>query len=111
MSVKGASVMIDNTMMQCSNVISGTHRCGCKEYRLSKREIRHIHGDHHVDIAFLIKVRNEIIKMGEAEVHNILPESRWVSGFLNCGDDYRAIRVLKKSYELAVTRKLGSYFK
>jgi hypothetical protein len=84
MSVKGASVKIDNTMMQCSNVVSGTHRFGGKEYRLGKREIGHAHGDHLVDIAFPIKVRNEIIKMGEAEVHHILPESGWVSVFLNC---------------------------
>lgn len=89
--------------MECSGVTSSVHRFGGTEYKFGKREIGHIHGNHLVDIPFPMKIRNGIVESGNAEPHHILPESGWVSVFLNNGNDVdRAIVLLKKSYNLAV---------
>ena len=106
-------------MMNCKDVTAGVHRFGGTEYKLDKREIGHVHafvpehrtsacrhGNYLVDIPFPLKIRNEIIKNGKAEVHHILPESGWVSVYLNDEHDVdRAIALLKKSYQLAVEQK------
>ena len=106
MSVKGANKKIHEAMMKCKDVSAGDHRFGGTEYRLGKREIGHVHGDHLVDIPFPIKIRNEIVESGEAQPHHILPDSGWVSVFLNNEDDVeRAINLLKRSYKIAVEQK------
>ena len=52
MSVKEAAAQINATVMQWPGVTAHPHRFGGTEYRLGKRELGHIHGDHLVDIPF-----------------------------------------------------------
>jgi len=106
LSVSGASKKIHEAMMKCKDVSAGEHRFGGTEYKLGKREIGHVHGDHLVDIPFPIKIRNEIVETGLAQRHHILPESGWVSVYLNKEEDVdRAINLLKKSYKITVQQK------
>ena len=106
MSVKGVNKKIHEAMMKCKDVSAGEHRFGGTEYKLGKREIGHVHGDHLVDIPFPIKIRNEIVESGEAQPHHILPDSGWVSVYLNKEEDVdRAINLLRRSYEVAVEQK------
>ena len=103
MSVRGASKIIVDTLLSWENIEAHPHRFGGTEFRIGKREIGHIHGDHLVDIPFPKKVRDEIIAAGEAQPHHILPETGWVSFYLKEDDDVqRAIQLLKRSYELAL---------
>jgi Luciferase len=102
MPVIEAKEKVHFAMMNCEGIVAGPHRFGGNEYKLGKGEIGHIHGNYLVDIPFPLKIRNEIVRKGEAEPHHILPESGWVSIFLNNEEDIeRAIKLLKKSYELA----------
>ena len=106
MSLNGANNKIHEAVMNFKDISAGNHRFGGTEYKLGKREIGHVHGDHLVDIPFPIKIRNEIVESGEAQPHHILPESGWVSIFLNNEDDVeRAINLLKRSFEIAVNQK------
>jgi len=82
------------------------HRFGGTEYRLGRRELGHIHGDHLVDIPFPKKVRDEVIAARLAEPHHVLPESGWVSVFLRQPSDVEtALALFRRSYELAVEQK------
>ena len=68
--------------------------------------IDYIHGDHLVDIPFPKKVRDEIIAAGRAQPHHILPETGWVSFYLQQESDVeRAIALLRESYEIAIKQK------
>ncbi|MCG6915219.1 DUF5519 family protein [bacterium BMS3Abin03] len=107
MSVKDASKKIHEAIMKYKDICSGDHRFGGTEYKLGKREIGHVHGDHLVDIPFPIKIRNELVESGEAQPHHILPDSGWVSVHLNKEEDVdRAINLLKRSYEIATQQKV-----
>ena len=65
---------------------------------IGKREIGHIHGDHMVDIPFPKKVRDQIIATGRAQSHHILPETGWVSFYLQQEADVQnAIALLHES--------------
>ncbi len=106
MPVKSASDKINSAIMECDGITSGVHRFGGTEYKLVKREIGHIHGNYLIDIPFPLKIRNEILAKGDAQVHHILPESGWVSIYLRNDEDVeRAIDLLKKSYRLALEQK------
>lgn len=103
MPVKGAGQQIYETVTRWEEVEHAPHRFGGTEFRFGRREVGHVHGDSLVDIPFPLQVRDELVKRGEAEPHHILPKSGWVSVFLRSPDDVgRAIRLLRKSYEIAI---------
>lgn len=102
MAVHGARQKIHEAVLSWRGVTAHPHRFGGTEYRLGKRELGHIHGDHLVDIPFPKKVRDEIIAAGRAEPHQILPDSGWISFYLNeSADVEKAVELLRQSFELA----------
>ncbi len=106
MSVGGAQHRIREVVRGWHAVTEAPHRFGGVEFRLGKRELGHIHGDWLVDIPFPRHVRDEVIAAGEAEPHHILPDTGWVSVFLQADDDVeRAIALLRRSFSLAVDHK------
>jgi hypothetical protein len=103
-----ASEQIRNAVLNWSDVAAHPHRFGGTEYRLGGREIGHTHGDHLVDVPFPKTVRNELVAAGLAEPHHILPASGWVSFYIKSSEDVeKAIALLRRSYDLARSRKVG----
>ena len=102
MSVRGAQARITAAVTSWPGVTVQPHRFGGVEYGIGKREIGHIHGDHLVDIPFPKKVRDEIVAARRAQPHHILPDTGWVSFYLQQEFDVeQAIALLKESYEIA----------
>ncbi len=107
MAVRGAHERIHEVVAGWPGVTAHPHRFGGTEYRFGRRELGHIHGDYLLDIPFPRHVRDEVIAAGKARPHHILPESGWVSFYLEeAGDVERAIDLLRQSFELA--RKRGA---
>lgn len=106
MAVHGAQQEIYEAVLSWPGVTAHPHRFGGTEYRLGKRELGHIHGDYLVDIPFPKKVRDEIIAAGRARPHHVLPDSGWISFYLNESTDVeKAIELLRHSFELAVKQR------
>ncbi len=106
MAVRGAAYKIQQAVLSWPQVEAHPHRFGGVEYRLGKREIGHIHGDHLVDIPFPTKVRDEVVAAGQAQPHHILPDSGWVSLYLReAADVDRAIALFQRSFEIAARQK------
>lgn len=102
MSVHGARQKIHEAVSSWPNVTAHPHRFGGTEYRLGKRELGHIHGDQLVDIPFPKKVRDEIVAAGRAKPHHVLPDSGWISFYLNeIADVEKAIGLFRQSFEMA----------
>jgi hypothetical protein len=102
MSVSGASHKIQSELWHWAGITSGPHRFGGVEFKLGNREIGHVHGDSLVDVPLPKRVRDELVKSGQAEPHHVLPNSGWVSLFLNEPADVdRAIGILRLSFEIA----------
>lgn len=106
MSVPNAQKTITQALVAWEGVSTAPHRFGGVEYRLGTRELGHIHGDHLLDIPFPKRVRDEIVNAGLAEPHHILPETGWVSFYLQEeADIQKAIELLRRSYEIAARQK------
>jgi hypothetical protein len=103
---RGARKRITNTVTSWEGVSAHPHRFGGTEYRLGRREIGHIHGNRLVNIPFPTKMRDEIVAAGRAQPHHVLPESGWVSFYINeDGDVENAIGLLRESYTIAMRQK------
>jgi hypothetical protein len=62
-----------------------------------------------VDIPFPRRVRDELVASGQAEPHHILPESGWISFYIQKEEDVeRAIALFRRSFELASQRSSRS---
>ena len=79
MTVAGAQEKIIARISRWEGVDAEPHRFGGTEFRVGRRELGHVHGDHLADIAFPMDVRNRLIAEGRAEPHHILPNSGWIT--------------------------------
>jgi hypothetical protein len=69
------------------NVTTEQHKFGGVEFRLNKREMGHIHGDRLADLPFPMKTRNELVSSGRASPHHVMPQSGWVSYWIEKGEE------------------------
>ena len=76
------------------------HRFGGVEFNLGKVEVGHIHLEAGlVDIPFTRRTREALVADGEAEPHHILPESGWISFWMQGNEDVeQALRLYRLSY-------------
>ena len=106
MSVAGAAQRIQSELLSWPHVEAHPHRFGGMEYRIGRRELGHIHGDHLVDLPFPMKVRDEVVTAGLAEPHHLLPDTGWVSVYLReAADVDRALALFRRSFNLAIKQK------
>jgi hypothetical protein len=72
-------------------VTAEPHRFGGIEFRVNNREMGHIHGELVADIPFSMNLRNELVNSGRVKPHHVLPQSGWVSYYINKEDDITAV--------------------
>jgi Family of unknown function (DUF5519) len=91
---------LSKEILSWPNVTSGNHRFGGLEFRVGAREMGHIHGDTLADLPFPMDIRNELINSGRVSPHHILPQSGWISKWINSEEDVRqVIGLFRMQYE------------
>ncbi len=106
MTVAGAQRKIVERVSQWDGVRAAPHRFGGTEFKVGRRELGHVHGDHLADIVFPIDVRNRLIAEGRAEPHHILPRSGWITfRFTKESDAKSSVGLFRLSYELAMSKR------
>lgn len=99
MALTGAGEAIRAAVTQWDGIEARPHQFGGTEYGVGPREVGHIHGDSVVDIPFPRAVRDELVADGSVSPHQVLPDSNWISFYLNQPDDVeKAIALLQRSY-------------
>jgi Family of unknown function (DUF5519) len=97
---------IIETVESWPGVESGAHRFGGIEFRLGRRELGHLHGDHLADLPFPRRVRDELIASGRAEPHHVLHDSGWVSFRIGSEEDVdAAIALFRMGYDRATAAR------
>jgi hypothetical protein len=101
-----AGERIAEAVLSWPGVERAPHRFGGVEFRLGKRELGHLHGDRLVDLPFPRKVRDELVAAGRARPHHVLPDSGWVSFWIESADDAeQAVSLFRLGYERAVAAR------
>jgi len=99
---------IASEVLAWPDVTQASHRFGGVELRFKGREIGHLHGDSLCDIPLPRAIRDEVLESGKAEPHHILPESNWVSIYLESHQDVaNAVEILRRKYDDLARRTAG----
>jgi luciferase-like monooxygenase len=102
MSTPSLTEAVRRELLAHDDVDEGTHRFGGIEFRLGRRELGHLHGEHLADLPFPRRVRDELVAAGRAVPHHVLPESGWVSRRVQGPQDVDAVvELFRMSYERA----------
>jgi hypothetical protein len=108
----GAGSRIAGEVSSWEGVTTHPHRFGGVEFRLGKRELGHLHGDRLADIPFPKRVRDELIAADRARPHHVLPDSGWISRWIERDEDADdVVELFRLSYERALAareRQAGS---
>jgi hypothetical protein len=77
--MKTASVLIRESVGSWPGVTAVPHRFGGTEYIYGKKEMGHVHGDRLADLPVPRRLRDELIATGRAQPHHVLPDTGWIS--------------------------------
>ena len=106
LDVTGGAARISAVVGSWPDIEVGDHRFGV-EFRLGRRELGHLHGESHADIAFPRRVRDELVTAGRALPHRAIPDSGWVSVPIDSEDGVeRALDLFRMAYERAQAAKV-----
>lgn len=98
--MKRAGELIRETVGSWPGVEAVPHRFGGTEYRYGRKEMGHVHGDRLADMPLPRRLHDQVIADGRAEPHHVLPNTGWVSVWMNGPDDAaRVIELFKIQYD------------
>jgi Luciferase len=97
---------IKKEILSWPNVNAKPHRFGGIEFRIDKREMGHVHDERLADLPFPMKIRNELVNSGRVSPYHVLPQSGWISYWINRGEDDvpSAIELFRMRYEQLIPR-------
>jgi luciferase-like monooxygenase len=78
---------VKEAVMRWHGVLSQPHRFGGIEFRVGGKEMGHMHGSRLADFPFPMSIRDRLVKEGKVEPHHVLPNSGWVSYWINGESD------------------------
>ena len=97
---------IENEVGGWSGVETRAHRFGGVEFRVNGHEIGHLHGEGLVDLPFPVRMREELVGAGKAQVHHVLPQTGWVSYRIRQPEDVEgALELFRMNYGRLTARK------
>jgi hypothetical protein len=98
--MRRAGDLIRDAVMSWPGVEAVPHRFGGAEYRYGRKEMGHVHGDRLADLPLPRKLRDEVVGAGRAQPHHVLPNTGWVSCWMNGPDDAAGvIELFRIQYE------------
>jgi Family of unknown function (DUF5519) len=96
---------IRETILTWPQVSAHPHRFGGTEYRVGRIELDHVHGDLLADLPFPKRIRDELVRTGDALPHHVLPDSGWVSYWIESDADVdRAVELFRMNYDRVMAR-------
>jgi hypothetical protein len=94
------SELIRQEVTSWPGVTVTAHRFGGTEYLYGKKEIGHVHGDRLADLPLPRELHDRVIASGQAQPHHVLPETGWVSVWIDGPQDAAGvIELFRMQYE------------
>jgi Luciferase len=64
------------------------HLGGVVFFHVGQREIGHLHGRRFADIPFPVRIREELVAAGKADLHYLHPDSGWITYRIRGEEDF-----------------------
>lgn len=104
--MRGAGERIRQAVASWPGVETLPHRFGGVEYRLGRKEMGHVHGDRLADLPLPRRLHDELIAAGRARAHHVLPETGWISCWIDTEADLaNVVELFRLQYERYMAAK------
>ena len=98
--MRGAAEQVRAQVTSWPGVEALPHRFGGIEYRFRRKEMGHVHGDRLADLPLPRKLHDEVIAAGKARPHHVLPETGWVSCWMESQADVdNVVQLMRRQYD------------
>ena len=92
--------LVEHEVMSWPDIEKRPHRFGGIEFRVNGHEIGHLHGNRQADLPFSVPMRQELVAAGRASLHHILPQTGWVSYYIDGSESVPGlIELFRLNYE------------
>jgi luciferase-like monooxygenase len=78
-----------------------SYRGGMVFFHVGKREIGHLHGTRFADLPFPVRIREQLVAAGKAELHYLHPKSGWITCYIR---DEKDVEVIIELFRLNYSR-------
>lgn len=98
--MESASTLVKQAVSSWPGVTVHDHRFGGMEFRVNGREMGHMHGDFMADLPFPKDVGKKLIAQGKASPHHFIPQSGWLTYYIEGPDGAAgAVELFRMQYE------------
>jgi len=91
MSTESIAVQIKREVGSWEGVAAEAYGGGMVFFHVGRREIGHLHGNRMADLPFPVRIREELVTSGRADLHYIHPRSGWVTYYIRGEQDIELI--------------------
>lgn len=103
--MKRAGELIRDEVGSWPGVTTAPHRFGGLEYRYGRKDMGHVHGDRLADLPVPRRLHDDLIAAGRARPHHVLPETGWISVFIDGpADAANVVELFRLQYDRYVKR-------
>ena len=87
MLTKPIAARIQDEVASWDGVTVEAHRGGMIFFLVGRREIGHLHGNRMADLPFPVRIREQLVADGKADLHYLHPKTGWVTRYLRSDED------------------------
>ena len=91
MQTESVAVQVQREVGTWPGVTVETHRGGMVFFHVGRREIGHLHGNRLADLPFPVRIREQLVAMGKADLHYLHPKTGWISYYIRGEQDSEAL--------------------
>ena len=91
MQTESVAVQVQREVGTWPGVTVETHRGGMVFFHVGRREIGHLHGNRLADLPFPVRIREQLVATGKADLHYLHPKTGWISYYIRGEQDAEAL--------------------
>jgi len=89
--MESIGTQIQHEVASWPGVTATAHRGGFVFFHVGQREIGHLHGSRIADLPFPVRIREELVAAGRANLHYVHPKSGWITYYIRGEHDIEPI--------------------
>jgi hypothetical protein len=96
---EGVAMQVRMEVASWPGVTAQAYRGGMMFFHVGRREIGHLHGDRFADLPFPVRIREQLVSAGKADLHYLHPKTGWVTYYVRGpGDVAPLVELFRLNY-------------
>lgn len=91
MQAEFVAVEVQREVASWPGVTVETYPGGMVFFHVGRREIGHLHGNRLADLPFPVRIREQLVAAGKADLHYLHPKTGWITYYIRREQDAEAV--------------------